>query len=633
MLQRIRERIQGWVAGVIIAIIAAAFLLFGLEYYIDRSSGGAATVAKVDGTAITQSEFTKLYQQVQRRQQQAQHGVPLSKEQSTQLKAFVLQQMVNKLAITRAAEKAGFAVSDQEVQQLVMSLPQLQKEGKFSPLLFQQLLYAYGFTQQQFYDQIRTQVLTSQVAMGLQKTAFVLPNELQTAYELFNQTRSFGYFILPQSMVMSSIKVTPAQVKAYYQKNAAQFQTPEQIQLKYILLSPATLAKQVDISDKELKAYYQGSISNYKIPARWHVQRLIVKLPENPSDDQIKAAHTEILKAEKALQSGKSMAQVAKSNNNVATAQQWISQAQANATLEGLLKSLKPKQFSTPFRTQDGVNVIEVLKTEPEKVRPFSEVKASLKENLLRQKIDKTLSEKSDQLSNLTYTNPTSLQPAAKAMGVKVQESSLLSKQGAKSGPLADPRVMAAAFTKDVLEQGNNSNPITLQNGDVIVLRVEKHIPSKAIPLANVQDKIKTAIQKQSSETELGVKAYQLQSQLQKGTDPAQIAHKYNLKWVFQGNVKRADKGINSEVLATAFSTPMNADKKAAVNSVQLANGDYAVILVKHISHADFSKTNTAERKALTQELSNVMGQIDYRFYGQSVIKNADIKIENKNVK
>src|SRR3990167_7108877 len=111
MLQRIRDRIQGWIAGVIIALIAAAFFVFGLEYYIDRSSGGEATVAKVNGQVITQEQFKQFYQQIQRRQQEAQGGAPLSDAQSAQLKQFVLQQMIDNVAMTTAAADAGFAVS------------------------------------------------------------------------------------------------------------------------------------------------------------------------------------------------------------------------------------------------------------------------------------------------------------------------------------------------------------------------------------------------------------------------------------------------------------------------------------------------------------------------------------------
>ena len=38
MLQRIREKISGWIAGVIIALVAGAFMLWGVQFYFEEKS-------------------------------------------------------------------------------------------------------------------------------------------------------------------------------------------------------------------------------------------------------------------------------------------------------------------------------------------------------------------------------------------------------------------------------------------------------------------------------------------------------------------------------------------------------------------------------------------------------------------
>ena len=40
-------------------------------------------------------------------------------------------------------------------------------------------------------------------------------------------------------------------------------------------------------------------------------------------------------------------------------------------------------------------------------------------------------------------------------------------------------QVINSAFSHDVLELGNNSEPVQLDNDSVVVLRVNKHIPAK----------------------------------------------------------------------------------------------------------------------------------------------------------
>src|SRR5436190_15041147 len=68
MLQSIRDRTQGWIAGIIISLLILSFALWGVHSYF---MGGAVntTVAEVDGTEITKGQLAVAYERLRRQVQ------------------------------------------------------------------------------------------------------------------------------------------------------------------------------------------------------------------------------------------------------------------------------------------------------------------------------------------------------------------------------------------------------------------------------------------------------------------------------------------------------------------------------------------------------------------------------------
>ena len=90
MLQTIRDRSQGWLAGAIIGIVCVAFAFWGVHCYFMGGTGTPAeVVAKVGGKPIHQSELNATYQRL-RQQQQMQLGAAfvIDQKMETQLKVI-----------------------------------------------------------------------------------------------------------------------------------------------------------------------------------------------------------------------------------------------------------------------------------------------------------------------------------------------------------------------------------------------------------------------------------------------------------------------------------------------------------------------------------------------------------------
>lgn len=607
MLQKFGEHIRGWFAGIVIAVIAVAFVAWGLEYYIDRDHGSKEAIATVNGQKITVNSFNQRYTQEQRQQEKA-LGRGLSEQEMLALKKMTLNQMISQAAVSQAVSKAGFSISLDQIKEYIEQMPQFQVNGRFSPQLLQNALYNLGYSSaDQFFEVFKNDQLIQQLANGLRGSAFVLPGELQDLYGLWQQRRDFSFVMLPIAQLAKKVQPTPQQIEAYYSAHQAQFTIPAKVQLQYILLSRDALLKHAHVADSAVHNYYLSNQANFRVPASWKITRI------SASDKKSMA----VIQAQ--LKAGHKLTQLAEHpQKNWQAVTQTITAVDIAPELVDVFKKLRVGQVSQPLATPGGYTIFELLASHPEHVRSFDDVKEQIKKMLISQQVDQKASQQSEQLSTIVFTNPTSLEPAAKQTGLPIQISPLLTRKGEQSGVFAQQPVLDAAFSDSVLKQGNNSNPISLKNGGVIVLRVAKSVPSSIKPLTVVRSSIIEALKKQTALREVGVHAFTLLSQLNKG----QVIT--SLDWQQRKQATRTDPATAPEILATAFSTPVN-----QYQSVELDNG-YALVHVTAIHKANWADASAKQKQGLERNLANMRGTNEFQIYVQGLLKAAKVEIKDK---
>lgn len=598
MLQKFGEHIRGWFAGVVVAIIAVAFVIWGLQYYIESNQAAAAVAVTVNGQTITEAAFSTQLQ-LEQRQQEKSLGHALNDDDLLILKKMLINQMIGRTILTQAIHHMGFSINSDAIKASIEQMPQFQNNGVFSPDQFQEMLYQMGYsTPHAFFAFAADSVLIQQLLSGIRDTAFVLPNELQTAYSLWKQTRDFSFMLIPASLFTKKVVISDKEIEQYYHANQSAFSTPEKVQVNYVVLSPAALTRQVTVADSDVSAYYDANKSNFMIPATWKIARVIVSTRKQADALLVQ------------LQKGKAFADF----NPVV---QTVHAAEAAPSLITLLTSLHVNQISQPLPTPQGVALVQVVAMTPPHVKPFSEVKEQIKNSLISQQVAQLLASKSEQLSNLTYTNPTTLTVAAKQLGIPVQTSPWLTKDTVSQSIFSDPTVIAAAFSPDVLVNGNNSNPLSLKDGSVVVIRRAAHMPSAEKPLASVKSDIVAALTAQTALRLAGLQAYTLESQLNKGQEQT-------VQWTTRSNVTRSDATIDKTMLQAVFGASLH-----HIKAVQLATG-YALLKVTAVHHADWNKATVAEKNALKASLIKMRGQNEFQLYLQEIMKNAKVLIKDK---
>lgn len=227
------------------------------------------------------------------------------------------------------------------------------------------------------------------------------------------------------------------------------------------------------------------------------------------------------------------------------------------------------------------------------------------------------VSAKSEELTELAYTNSDSLKPIVDAMKLSTKTTEVITRAGLKEGVESNAKVLQAAFSDEVLNQGNNSQPIEIEKGALVVLRVKEHFPSKVRPLDEVRDKITAILKHQEAIIQANQNGKEILQSLQVGQDK-------KLDWHALKNASREQLGVDKEITRLAFRI-----KEKAFDGLQLSNGDFAVVNLLNITHrSKDAKLTEEQRKTYYDSLKGSYGRMEYDLFVKSLVDKAKVSIK-----
>jgi len=614
MMQSLRDKTQGLIAGIIAGIIALTFALWGVQNYLHTGSG-AQIVAKVNGKKITQAQESIAYEQLKRMEmQKLGEGFSFDQKIQAQLKKTSLQQLIKKEVISQAIAKMGFSVGQKQLWAIVMGLPIFQIDGRFSFDYFRLVTERVFYSQQVFLDDFKNTLLQTQFERGVVESAFSLPNEIDTMKKMFRQRRDFGYFVISPERFLKDTQVETADIQKYYEQHQSEFTVPEKISIQYIELSSDSLQHKVDTSEAQLQQYYNSHISSFSTPKKWQVTKALLPLPPTADAKALEAAQKKLIE----VKAGDDLTKIAGAH----TTKVWLTKNETGADFAAQLDKLNVGQLSKPFRTKEGYGLVKVLAIQPEVVAPYKAVVAKVKQASERQQMAQFFSEANDKLADLTYTNSDSLEPAAKELGLKIQTTDFVTEAGSKSGILANNKILKATFSEPVLKHGYNSNPIEIEH-NLVVLRIKEHKPEVIQPL----DKVHAAIAEKLKTLALQKKVYdfsqELLAQLQKGEAVAELVKQYDFAWHVVAGADRNQDNKDGKLIDAAFAL---AGSGATIVDL---NGDCAVLQLLKVYDSPSHHESAKEAEAL-KSLPKQLGQFDYQLLIDNLMSTAKIKINEK---
>ncbi len=380
MLQNIRDNSQGWIAKTIIGAIVLLMALTGFDA-IFRATSTSQDAAKVNGEEITQNELSQAVD-MQRRQLMQQLGKDFDPAllDEKMLRESALKGLIDRKLLLQGAEKSKFAFSDAALDQVILLTPEFQVDGKFNSDRFDQVIRQLGYSRMQFRQMLAQEMLIGQVRAGLAGSGFVTDTQVLAFARLEKQTRDFSSLILKSDP--AAVKLTDDEVKAYYDKHAQEFMTPDQVVIDYLELKKSSFFDQVSVKDEDLQALYKKETSNLAEQRR--AAHILIEVNDKVTDAQAKAKIEEI---QQRLAKGEDFAALAKqfsqdpgSANNGGDLG-FAGPDVYDPAFEKALYALNKGQVSGPVRSEFGYHLIKLLGVESPEVPTF----ASLKDKLTRE--------------------------------------------------------------------------------------------------------------------------------------------------------------------------------------------------------------------------------------------------------
>jgi peptidyl-prolyl cis-trans isomerase D len=297
----------------------------------------------------------------------------------------------------------------------------------------------------------------------------------------------------------------------------------------------------------------------------------------------------------------------------------------------GLLKAistLAPGAYSAPFVQEGQLQIIRLLSKVPAKQLAFKAARSQVKKDWMRNEVGHLFDQQVEQLANLSYMHADELASTANALGVKLKTTPFFSRREASVKLLrANPALVKAAFSDEVLLAGHNSTVIHLHDNSVVVLRVLKRQLAKAKPLSAVKKDIVSALRDKKQRARSGLFVYQLSEGLNKQQAPQSLMAQHGLRWHDETTFTYDQKKLPAELISAVFKTvPAQVSGESGIDTVMLADGTAFLFKVFSAKAPVLSGLDKKKKAELTEAITELNERALAALSVKAVVDSAQVK-------
>lgn len=613
MLQELRAKTHGLVAKILLGLIVIAFSFFGIESYFVAQTNDY--VAKVGDKEISQQDFRTRFDEFRQQQLQAANGaIDAQFFEQPAIKRRILDQLIDEQVLLVANEKLGIAIPAEQLRDQIAKIPAFQREGVFDPALYRARLSSQGLTPLGFDNRVAMEMATREIPVAVASSAFVTEVEVNDYLRLRGQLRDFRFVTLfkPQ---LTDDKIAEEEIASYYAEHSSEYMNAEQVAIDYLEIDAAKLDVKLTADEATLRDRYEKEKTRFVSSEQRLASHILIKVGGSGDPEEQKKALEKAQKIAEEARSGKDFAELAKASSEDLGSRAlggdlgWLDKGMTDPAFEGALYALEEAKISDPVLSPEGYHIIEVRDIRPGKTRTFEEVRVELASDFGESERERVYNEKSGRMIDLTYEDSTSLEPAAKELDLKVERTALFSRMGG-TGIAANPGIVQAAFSDQVLVQGNNSDQVELGPNHLAIIRVGEHKAATPKAIEEVRADIQRRIIEARLSKQAKTRADELFARLQNGDSIDALAAELKLEVTEERDVGRDAVKLDAALVKAAFDLPWpDASNKAPVQIVALAGDEYALIKLDNVANADPTAvappTRESARTTLQQSMSN----------------------------
>lgn len=508
MLEQIREFASKTVVRwTFVAFLVVIFGLFGIETYFQQPGGGDA-VANVGPYRIAQTEFDNaLRRQTEMYREQFGANFDASMMENAEIRRGVLDRVINERLLAAGAQEAGVRIGDQQLAERIAGMTQFRDAaGRFSPQAYENVARQLGRSPVGLDELIREEMRMTAFRDSIAETAIVPRAAVDAFIRLSEQSREVQLVNFPPEPQLPNVKVTPEQVRAYYDGHKEEFTVPEQIRAEYIELSVDALAAQATADPEEVKKVYESNMARWGQPEQRKASHVLIALKAGGSEADKKAAADKAAAiAAEVRKKPASFADVAKKESaDPGSAAQggdlgFFGKGSMVKPFEDAVFAANKGDIVGPVESEFGFHVIQVTDIRPANVKSLAAATPEIEADVKKAAGMRKMAEFGETFTNGVYEQPTSLKPTADLVKLNVQSTGWFGKAGGAPPILQNPKMIAELFSDNTLKAKRNTAAIEVRPNVLVSARVAEHKPSELRPFEQVSAQIERRLQREGA--------------------------------------------------------------------------------------------------------------------------------------
>ena len=623
MLQSMREGVKSpWVL-VVIGLIVLSFVLTGAE---SLTFGGAQSgAAKVNDREISFNELQFAIEQ-QRRQLSEIYGDQLDPSllDDDLLRPGVLNNLVDRALLEDYATALGITASPEAVRRSIIGNPTFEVDGSFSADYYRDVLRSNGLSADQYRaEQGNTDQLIKLESI-IADADFITPVEARAAIDVVVERRDVRFLVVPDTALSAASDVDDATISAFYETNLGLFAQPERLSVEFIELNPAQYALPVD--EAELEAQLADALADYETKAQSEVAHILLIQDGDETDEAYAARIDEVGSRLAAAEDFAAIAADVSDDIGSSFVGGDLGFTDGSVfpdAMEDAIASLEVGGISSPVTTDAGTHFILVKSRSAAEQVPDELLRAEITESLQTAQTQRDLLIAVDQLRDLVFTS-SGLATAAEQLGVPVSISQPFSRDEGE-GLFVESSLRNAAFSEDVLIDGNNSDVIELSGSRFVAMAVKERLPEGIKPLAEVRDGIEAQLASEAKDRAMTTLVDEVNASLSAGETLESVSSAKGYEWRVELAATRQNVNLPSAVLQSAFSK--RSTDTETVSAVRLDDESYALVQLARTQAGREDTMVGVERDALLREVSDVSASLLRQEFMADLKRRGDVVI------
>ena len=623
MLEAIRQRFTGWIAILVISLIALTLVIsFG---NMDQTPLEDDVVITVNDTEITLFEYREEYSnKLAELQQVFGDEVPEILDQT--IKESATEDLILRALLLDYMSKNGYRVSPEYVVELITNNPGLQVGGIFDRQNYEAILASQGVSVEQFESDLRLQLQINQLRRGFIDTSFITPNEFRQFIELQMQKRIGQLLTINSEDFIGEVVIDADQIQLYFDNNQDLFQTDEEVDVEYLSLSLDDVAATIEYSEDDLRDYYEDNLARFITNEERKSRHILIAIDEDTNEED---ALETILNVQERL-AAESFDEIAKEfSDDPGSAELggdlgWAEPGLFVPEFDKVLFSLEVNELSDPVKTDFGYHLIRLDELKEGQQQEYQDIQPELDSEYSKLLAEDKLFGLADQLADLSLQAFNELNSVADSLGLSLSRIDGVSRNGATFFN-QDPEIISILFSQNSIETSENT-PLFELDDSIFVARVIGHRIPTTRDFSDVESGIKDYLASQEAISLANNYAELIKPQFSDNASFEGNAGELNIE-ASEFDVSRGDTELSRGLVEMIFNS---SSQDMAEGTIQTYIEGEKVFLIRVNNYEDgrLELFNDEERNSAKLELSEQIGSRELNAFAEHLRKNAEVSVD-----